>query len=100
MGCIAFLLIGTIAAVWAGIDISEEGPDVKNIVMFIAGIAVVIFGWHCIAKASDYYHEKESTKTEIITSVPAQMDTIITIRNSIPDTAYIYKFNLTENKQQ
>ena len=38
----------------------------------------------------------ESPKTEITTSVPAQIDTIITTRNSVSDTAYVYKFNLTE----
>ena len=40
--------------------------------------------------------EKENPKTEITTSIPAQIDTIITTRNSVSDTTYVYKFNLTE----
>lgn len=59
-------------------------------------MGILVFACFCIVKSSNYYHEIENPKTEITTSIPAQIDTIITIRNSIPDTAYIYKFNLTE----
>ena len=44
----------------------------------------------------DFVTHSRSPKTEIVTSVPAQIDTIITIRNSVSDTSYVYKFNLTE----
>lgn len=96
IGCTALLLIGAVISSWAGADISDCGPDIKNIIMFLVGTGILTFACFCIYKASNYYHEKESPKTEITTSVPAQIDTIITIRNSVPDTAYIYKFNLTE----
>ena len=96
IGCTALLLIGAVISSWAGADISDCGPDIKNIIMFLVGTGILTFGFFCIAKSINYYHEKESPKTEITTSVPAQIDTIITIRNSVPDTAYIYKFNLTE----
>ena len=93
MGCIFFLCIGTALGSWAGVDMSENDLDIKNIIMLLVGIGIIVFACFCIVKSSNYYHEKESPKTEIITSIPAQIDTIITIRNSIPDTAYIYKFN-------
>lgn len=63
--------------------------------MFICGVGLIVFGLFCVAKASDYYSEREKPKAEITTSVPAQIDTIITTRNSVSDTTYIYKF-LTE----
>ncbi len=90
-GCIAFLGIGTVLAIWAEMDIKDEGPDIKNIVMLLVGIGVIVFAYFfCIVKSSNYYHEKESPKTEITTSVPSQIDTIITTRNSVSDTVYIY----------
>lgn len=95
-GCLFFLCIGVGIASWAGVDMQIDGPDIKGIIMFIFGVGLIIFSLFCIAKASDYYHEKSVPKTEITTSVPAQIDTIITIKNSVSDTTYIYKFNLTE----
>lgn len=95
-GCISFLFIGIGLASWAGTDMQIEGPDIKNIIMFIFGMGVLVFGIFCITKASTYYHRNENPKTEIVTSIPPQIDTIITTRNSVSDTTYIYKFNLTE----
>lgn len=95
-GCITFLLIGIAAASWAGVEMSEEGPDISNFITLIAGIAVVFFAFFCMAKARDYYHEESIPKTEFTTSIPAQIDTIITIKNSIPDTLYTY--HLIEEK--
>ena len=91
-----FLCIGVGLASWAGVDMRKDGPDIKNTIMFLVGIGIAAFGFISIIKASEYYHEKENPKTEITTSIPAQIDTIITIRNSIPDTSYIYKFNTEE----
>ncbi len=93
MGCILFLLIGVSIAYWAGMDIQTEGLNVKNIVIFTFGIAVIIFGFFCVDQAGVYYRENENPKTEITTSIPPQIDTIITIKNSVSDTTYIYKFN-------
>ena len=95
-GCIAFFCIGIGLASWAGIDMSEDGIDIKNVVMSLVGIGVIAFGFFSTVKATDYYHEKESLKPEITTSISPQIDTIITTRNSVSDTVYIYKFNLTE----
>ena len=81
---------------WTVADMEMEGPNIKDIVVFIFGIGVFVFGIFCITKASTYYKENESTKTEIITSIPPQIDTIITTRNSVSDTTYIYKFDLIE----
>ena len=91
-----FLCIGIGIASWGGIDMQEEGPDIKNIIMLLAGIGIAIFGIFSVVKASDYYREDSIPKTEIITSIPPKIDTIITIRNSVSDTTYIYKFNLAE----
>ena len=90
-GCVTFLFIGTAAATLAVIDIVEEGPDIKNIIMFIAGIAVIVFACFCVAESSKYYNKKEFT-----TSTPAQIDTIITIKNGVADTLYTY--HLTKEK--
>ena len=95
MGCVFFLCIGIGIASWAGVDIQTDGPDIKSIIMFIFGIGVFVFGIFGIVKASEYYNERESPKTEIVTSIPPQIDTIVTIKNSVSDTTYIYKF-LTE----
>lgn len=92
MGCTFFLCIGVGIAAWGGTDMQCEGPDIKNIIMFLVGIGIAVFSCYCIAKASDYYHEKESPKTEITTSVPAQIDTTITIKNGVADTLYTYHF--------
>lgn len=95
-GCISFLFIGIGLASWAGTDMQIEGPDIKGIIMFIFGIGVLVFGVFCVIKAGAYYRESVNPKTEIVTSTPPQIDTIITTRNSVSDTTYIYKFNLTE----
>lgn len=97
MGCLVFICLGTAIATYAGMDIHDEGPDIKNTIMFGVGIAVIAFGLYCITKASDYYHENENPKKEIITSTHPQTDTVITIVNSVPDTIYIYKFDNTKN---
>lgn len=94
VGCLFFLCMGIGIASWAGMDMQIDGPDIKSIIMFIFGVGLIVFGLFCIVKTS-YYNEMESPKTEITTSVPAQIDTIIITRNSVSDTAYIYKF-LTE----
>ena len=91
-----FLCIGIGIASWGGIDMQEEGPDIKNIIMLLAGIGIAIFGIFSVVKASDYYREDSIPKTEITTSIHPKIDTIITIRNSVSDTTYIYKFNLAE----
>ena len=98
MGCFSFLCIGVTFSTWAGTDMQTEGLDIKGIIIFIFGIGVFVFGLFCIVKASTYYIKSENPKAEIVTSIPPQIDTIITTRNSISDTAYTYKFNLTENK--
>ena len=64
--------------------------------MLLVGIGLTFFSIFSMIKSIDYYHEKESPKTEITTSTSPQIDTIITTRNSVSDTVYIYKFNLTE----
>ena len=90
-GCITFLLIGIVLVSWAITEMAENNVNIKDIIVLIVGVAVVIFGFYCIAESSKYCHKKEFT-----TSVPAQIDTIITIRNSVPDTLYTY--HLIEEK--
>lgn len=85
MGCIAFLCIGAFCASWAITVMVEEGPDISHIVMLIVGIAVAVFACSCIGKSAEYYHEKVFT-----TSVPAQIDTTVTIKNGVADTLYTY----------
>lgn len=90
-GCITFLLIGAVAVAWAGTDMVDDGPDIKNIIAFIAGLAVLVFARYCIEESSKYYNKKGFT-----TFVPAQIDTTITIKNGVADTLYTY--HLTEEK--
>lgn len=92
-----FICLGIAATSFAAVDIQEEGPDIKNLIMLVAGIAVIAFGIYCVTQAAVYYHEKENPKREIITSTPPQVDTVITIINSTPDTTYIYKFDNTKD---
>lgn len=96
MGCIFFFCIGVGFISWPISDISVDGPDIKSIIMLLVGIGLTVFSVFSMSKSIDYYYEKESPKTEITTSISPQIDTIITTRNSVSDTVYIYKFNLTE----
>lgn len=79
------LCIGAIAASYAITDMSNKDVDIKNITMLIGGIAVVIFASHCVVESAKYYNKKEFT-----TSVPAQIDTTVTIKNGVADTLYTY----------
>ena len=65
VGCLFFLCIGIGIASWAGVDMQIDGPDIMSIIMFICGVGLIVFGLFCIAKASEYYNERESPKTEI-----------------------------------
>lgn len=93
LGFVLILSIGAVITSCGVSDIACEGLDIKNIIMVLVGIGIIVIACLCLIKSSKYYCEKESPKTEITTSIPAQVDTIITIRNSVPDTSYIYKFN-------
>ena len=93
MGCMFIICLGIGLGIWATIKMQEEDINIERIIMFLIGIGVTIFGFFCTHETSIYYREKEGSKTEITTSISPQVDTIITIRNSIPDTSYIYKFS-------
>lgn len=96
MGCMFIICLGIGIGIWATIKMQEEDINIERIIMFLIGIGVTVFGFFCTHEASIYCREKESPKTEITTSISPQIDTVITIRNSIPDTTYIYKFNPKE----
>lgn len=96
LGFVLILSIGALITSCGVSDIACEGLDIKNIIMVLVGIGIIVIAGFCLIKSSKWYYEKESPKTEIVTSVPAQIDTIITIRNSVSDTSYIYKFNPNE----
>lgn len=96
MGCMFIILLGIGIGIWATIKMQEEDINIERIIMFLIGIGITIFGFFCTHEASVYCREKESPKIEITTSIPAQIDTIITIRNSAHDTSYVYKFNPKE----
>ena len=85
IGCVTFLCIGVFSASWAACVMSDEGPDISHIIMFITGIAVVVFAFFCVAESRKYYNKKVFT-----TSVPAQIDTTVTIKNGVADTLYTY----------
>lgn len=95
-GCLFFFCIGAEFISWAIANIIIDGSDIKNMILLLIGAIIAAFGIFSIDKSIEYYYEKESPKTEITTSISPQIDTIITIRNSVSDTVYIYKFNLTE----
>ena len=86
------LCAGIAISSWGISDIQCEGPDIKNIIIVLVGIGITGFSFLSMAKAGEYYQEKESPKTEIITTTPAQIDTIITIKNRVPDTTFVYNF--------
>jgi hypothetical protein len=82
IGCTALLLIGAIISSWAGADMSECGPDIKNIIMFLAGIGILVFACFCIAKSSNYYHEKENASQKKNLSIKKEDILIILLLKS------------------
>lgn len=94
IGMILLLFGGIVLVDWGIIDIHCDGLSIKNGLILFIGIGMLLLWIFLLKKESDSNHKlyKEAHPTEIITSVPPQVDTTITIKNGVSDTTYAYVF--------
>lgn len=94
--CLILLFIfGIIAFDFGWIDADACGLSFKNGLALVCGIAMLGLWIFLIKRISDRNHEiyEKTHPTEIVTSIPPQIDTTITIRSGGDvDTAYTYIF--------
>lgn len=93
-GMILLFVLGVSLFCWGCFDAEYEKLSIKSFILLSVGIAMLALWCILLKKLSDDNHElyEETHPTEIFTSVPPQIDTIITIKNGIPDTTYTYVF--------
>lgn len=91
-----FLLLGggIVLFDWGFIDVSYDGPSIKNVALVLIGVIMLGLWIYLLKRTSDSNHKlyEETHPTEIVTSVPPQIDTTITIKNGVSDTTYTYIF--------
>ena len=94
IGLILLLFSGIVLFDWGIIDIHYNGLSIKNGLILFIGIGMLLLWILLLKKESDFNHKlyEETHPTEIVTSVPPQIDTTITIKNGISDTTYTYIF--------
>lgn len=89
------LFCGGVALTASGIiDIDYSGFSIKNGLMLFIGIGMLCLWIFLLKKESDSNHKlyEETHPTEIVTSLPPQIDTTIIIKNGVSDTTYTYVF--------
>lgn len=94
IGLILLFICGVILSSYGMISINYDGFSIKNVSSLLIGVLILASFIHLLKGLSDSNHKlyEETHPTEIFTSVPPQIDTIITIKNGIPDTTYTYVF--------
>lgn len=94
IGLILLCFCGVILTSYGVISLDCDGPSIKNVSFLLIGL--VMFGlWIYLSKReSDSNHKlyEETHPTEIVTSLPPQIDTTIIIKNGVSDTTYTYVF--------
>lgn len=94
IGLIMLLLCSILLISYGGISLDCDGPSIKNVSLLLIGL--VMFGlWiYLLKRESDSNHKlyEETHSTEIVTSLPPQIDTTIIIKNGVSDTTYTYVF--------
>ena len=95
IGLLLLLGGGIVMATWGIIDIDCDGSSIKNIALLLIGIIMLGLWIYLLKKESDSNHKlfKETHPIEIVTSLPPQVDTTITIKNGVSDTTYTYIFS-------
>lgn len=90
------LFVGGVALTSYGvISIDCDGPSTKNVALLLIGVIMLGLWIYLLKRESDSNHKlyEETHPTEIITSVPPQVDTNIIIKSGVSDTTYTYIFN-------
>ena len=95
IGLILLFICGVIITSYGVISIESDGSSIKNVLLLLIGIIMLALWIHLIKRTSDSNHKfyEETHPTEIVTSIPPQIDTTISIKNGISDTTYTYIFN-------
>ena len=89
------LFCGSVAITSYGvISLDFDGPSIKYVALLLIGVIMLGLWIHLLKRESDYNHKlyEETHPTEIVTSVPPQIDTTIIIKNDVSDTTYTYIF--------
>lgn len=94
IGLILLFISGILLTSYGIISIDCDGSSIKNVVLLLIGIIMLALWIHLLKRESDHNHKlyEETHPTEIVTSVPPQIDTTITIKNGVSDTTYTYVF--------
>lgn len=94
IGMILLLGGGIVLTSYGVISIDYDGPSIKNVALLLIGVVMLGLWISILKRASDsnHKHYEETHSTEIITSVPPQIDTTIIIKNGVSDTTYTYIF--------
>lgn len=94
IGLILLCFCGVILISYGAISIDSDGPSIKNVALLLTGVVMLGLWIYLLKRESDHNHKlyEETHTTEIVTSVPPQIDTIIIIKNGIADTTYTYIF--------
>lgn len=94
--CLVLLFVlGVLTFCLGWIDADYRGFSFKNVLALVCGIVMLGLWIFLTKRVSERNHEiyEETHPTEIVTSIPPQIDTTITIRNGGDvDTAYTYIF--------
>lgn len=94
IGLILLFLCGVLLTSYGVISIDCDGPSIKNVALLLIGMIMLGLWIHILKRESDSNHKlyEETHPTEIVTSVPPQIDTTITIKGGVSDTTYTYIF--------
>lgn len=94
IGLILLFICGVIFSSYGMISINYDGHSIKNVSLLLIGVLMLASWIYLLKGLSDHNHKlyEETHPTEIVTSHLPQIDTIITIKNGIPDTTYTYIF--------
>lgn len=93
IGLVLLVICGIILISYGGISIDSD-PSIKNFALLLTGVIMLILWIHLLTRVRDSNHKlyEETHPIEIVTSVPPQIDTTITIKSGISDTTYTYIF--------
>lgn len=94
IGLVLLFICGVLLTTYGVISLDCDGPSIKNVASLLIGVIMLGLWIHLLKRESDYNHKlyEETHPTEIVTSVPPQIDTTIIIKSGISDTTYTYIF--------
>ena len=95
IGLVLLFICGVILTSYAIISIHYDSFSIKNVLLLLIGVIMLVLWVYLIKRVNNSNHEfyEETHPTEIVTSIPPQIDTTITIRSSGDvDTVYTYIF--------